>query len=80
MSGYDGHRGWMYYLATAPSHRGNGIGRALVFEVEKRLEELGCPKAQLMVRSENTQAVSFYTSLGYDSSDVLTLGKRLIHD
>lgn len=80
MAGYDGHRGWMYYLAAAPSHRGLGIGRALVAEVERRLEALGCPKAQLMVRSDNAAAVGFYSELGYEVNDVLVLGKRLIAD
>lgn len=80
MAGYDGHRGWMYYLATAPSHRGIGLGKALVAEVESRLEAVGCPKVQLMVRSENGQVTEFYEALGYDTSDVLVLGKRLIAD
>ena len=80
MAGFDGHRGWMYYLATAQALRGSGIGRALVAEVERRLEALGCPKAQLMVRSENSAAVGFYTALGYEANDVIVLGKRLIND
>ncbi|MBP1324975.1 ribosomal protein S18 acetylase RimI-like enzyme [Leucobacter exalbidus] len=80
MAGYDGHRGWMFYLATAPSHRGRGIARALVAEIETRLEARGCPKAQLLVRADNAQAVGFYRALGYDVSDVLVLGKRLIED
>ncbi|ALJ20143.1 GNAT family acetyltransferase [Microbacterium sp. No. 7] len=80
MAGYDGHRGWMYYLATAVSHRGQGLGRALVAEVERRLEVRGCPKAQLMVRSDNRRATGFYAALGYEANDVLVLGKRLIED
>lgn len=80
MAGYDGHRGWLYYLATAPSHRGQGLGRALVAEAERRLEAIGCPKIQLMVRADNAQAADFYTGLDYEKSDVLVLGKRLIED
>lgn len=80
MLGYDGHRGWMYYLASHPEMRGRGIARALVTEAERRLEALGCPKAQLMVRGTNTQAVGFYQALGYEVNDVLVLGKRLIED
>src|SRR5689334_5811173 len=48
MAGYDGHRGWAYYLATAPTYRGQGIAAALMREVESMLHELGCPKSQLM--------------------------------
>ncbi|KAM9862232.1 GNAT family acetyltransferase [Leucobacter sp. BZR 635] len=80
MAGYDGHRGWMYYLATDPEHRGRGIGRALVAEAERLLEGIGCPKAQLMVRSDNAAAQGFYTGLGYELNEVLVLGKRLIAD
>lgn len=80
MSGHDGHRGWMYYLAVSRSHRGRGLGRALVCEVEQRLAALGCPKSQLMVRSDNRQAAGFYAALGYQVNDVIVLGKRLIPD
>lgn len=80
MLGYDGHRGWMYYLASHPEMRGRGIAKALVTEAERRLESLGCPKAQLMVRGTNTQAIGFYEALGYEVNDVLVLGKRLIED
>lgn len=80
MAGYDGHRGWLYYLASAPDRRGEGIGRALAAEAELRLTARGCPKVQLMVRAENEQAVTFYTAQGYEVSDVSMLGRRLIED
>lgn len=35
MAGYDGHRGWLYYLASAPARRGEGIGRRLVEAAEE---------------------------------------------
>lgn len=77
MAGTDGHRGWLYYLASAASRAGEGIGRALVAEAEARLVELGCPKVQLMVRSENAEVIGYYRALGYADSDVVVLGKRL---
>ena len=78
MAGYDGHRGWLYYLATDPSRRGEGIGSALVSEAERRLAELGCPKVQLMVRADNTPVLAFYDERGYETSDVRVSGRRLI--
>ena len=30
MVGHDGHRGWVYYVASAPYAQGSGIGRRLV--------------------------------------------------
>lgn len=80
MSGYDGHRGWLYYLAAAASHRGRGVGRLLVAEAERLLEALGCPKVQLMVRPENTGARGFYDALGYEPFETWATGKRLVVD
>lgn len=80
MAGYDGHRGWLYYLATAASHRGRGIARELVAEAERLLLALGCPKVQLMVREGNEGVLGFYDALGYDRFAVANTGKRLIAD
>ena len=80
MAGYDGHRGWLYYLASDPSRRGEGIGRRLVEVAEERLLELGCPKVQLMVRPENNSAHGFYGALGYETFETWATGKRLIAD
>ena len=80
MAGYDGHRGWLYYLASAPHRRGEGVARALVAEAESRLLAMGCPKVQLMVRPENEAARGFYAALGYEPFHTWTTGKRLIDD
>ena len=80
MAGYDGHRGWLYYLASAPDRRGEGIARKLVAEAEELLTEMGCPKVQLMVRPENGIARGFYDSLGYEPFETWNTGKRLIAD
>jgi ribosomal protein S18 acetylase RimI-like enzyme len=80
MAGYDGHRGSVYYLAVSPAHQRSGHARAVMAEVERRLEALGCPKLNLMVRRDNTAVVGFYAHLGYDEQSVVTLGKRLIVD
>lgn len=80
MAGYDGHRGWLYYLASDPLRRGQGIARDLVTAAEELLLELGCPKVQLMVRPDNADVLGFYDSLGYERFDTTTTGKRLIAD
>jgi ribosomal protein S18 acetylase RimI-like enzyme len=80
MAGFDGHRGWVNYLAVAPEHRGSGIGRTLMAEVERRLEAVGCPKVNLQVRTGNEQALGFYRAIGYATDDVVSMGKRLIPD
>ena len=80
MAGYEGHRGWMNYLAVAPRHRGRGYGRALVEHVERLLRERGCPKLGLLVRNTNKEAAGFYRRLGYAQDESISLGKRLIAD
>lgn len=80
MAGYDGHRGWIYYLASAADRRGEGIGRMLVGEAERRLLALGCPKVQLMVRPGNEIVFAFYDQVGYERFDIGMTGKRLIVD
>ena len=80
MVGFDGHRGWVYYLAVSPQHRGLSIGRALMQEAEQLLIERGCPKINLLVRSSNAEVIAFYRKLGYTQDDVVSLGRRLIHD
>jgi ribosomal protein S18 acetylase RimI-like enzyme len=80
MAGYDGHRGWLYYLATARSHRHRGIARSLVREAERLLLDMGCPKVQLMVREGNEEALGFYDDLGYERFSASNTGRRLIVD
>jgi ribosomal protein S18 acetylase RimI-like enzyme len=80
MAGYEGHRGWMNYLAVAPRFRGRGFGRTLVEHVERLLLERGCPKINLQVRASNPAAVAFYRRLGYAQDESISLGKRLIVD
>jgi ribosomal protein S18 acetylase RimI-like enzyme len=80
MAGYEGHRGWMNYLAVSARFRGRGFGRALVEHVERALLERGCPKVNLQVRASNPQAVAFYRRLGYAQDDSISLGKRLVSD
>ena len=77
MVGFDGHRGWVYYLATDPARRGRGIGQALMAAAEAWLVARGCPKIQLMVRGDNLDAKGFYAAIGYEVQDVVTIGKRL---
>ena len=80
MIGFDGHRGWVYYLAVAEQRRGEGLARALMAEAERLLIELGCPKLMLMVRSDNTTVIDVYQKLDYVLESTVVMGKRLIPD
>jgi len=80
MVGYDGHRGWVNYLAVDEARRGEGIGAAIMAEAERLLVERGCPKLNLQVRSTNQGVIDWYRSLGYEPDHAVSLGKRLIPD
>ena len=80
MGGYDGHRGWINYLAVDPACRGEGLGRQIMAAVEARLGELGCAKINLQVRASNPEVIAFYRAIGYGEDPVLSMGKRLVQD
>lgn len=75
MLGFDGHRGWVYYLAVDPELQGVGHGRALIAAAESWFKSLGAPKIQLMVRRTNAKVIGFYERLGYSDQDSVVLGK-----
>ena len=77
MTGFEGHRAWVYYLAVDPSYRGAGHGRALMRACEVWAAGQGAPKIQLMVRTDNEAASAFYQTLGYQRQDVEVYGRRL---
>jgi len=80
MAGFDGHRGWINYLAIEPVAQGNGHGRALMAVAEDKLRAMGCPKINLQIRAGNTAIIDFYQALGFQEDAVVSMGKRLIPD
>jgi ribosomal protein S18 acetylase RimI-like enzyme len=80
MAGYEGHRGWLNYLAVDPRYQRKGLGRDIVNAAERLLRDSGCPKINLQVRTSNQRALEFYRRIGYTTDDVASLGKRLVHD
>ncbi len=80
MGGYEGHRGWVNYLAVEPGYQRQGLGRQMMQTLEKMLKDRGCPKVNLQIRADNSPAIEFYKSIGYNVEDAASLGKRLIED
>jgi ribosomal protein S18 acetylase RimI-like enzyme len=80
MGGYEGHRGWIYYLAVDPAYQKQGLGRQMMETIESKLLAVGCPKINLMVRTDNLLAVGFYQKIGYKTDDVISMGKRMVDD
>lgn len=80
MVGYEGHRGWINYLAVHPDHQRRGFGRQMLDHAERLLRAEGCPKINLQVRLDNVEAMRFYENIGYERYEAVSYGKRLEHD
>jgi ribosomal protein S18 acetylase RimI-like enzyme len=80
MGGYDGHRGAVYYLGVDPKYQKQGLGKQMMEALEVKLIKLGCPKLNLMFRTENAGVEQFYEKTGYQRDAVIQMGKRLIPD
>lgn len=80
MVGYDGHRGWINYLAVNPSEQGTGVGAAMMLHAQELLRELGCPKINLQVRATNEGVIAFYEAIGYQTDAVVSMSLRLVDD
>jgi ribosomal protein S18 acetylase RimI-like enzyme len=80
MAGYEGHRGWINYLAVSPLYRLQGIATLMMNQAESKLRAAGCPKINLQIRETNTEVIQFYKSIGYAKDLVVSMGKRLVND
>lgn len=77
LGAWDGRRGWIYHVATAPDQRRRGIARDLVSRIEAGLRALGCPKVNVMVLDDNAEGIAFWTALGYATLAARQYGRRL---
>ena len=80
MGGYEGHRGWINYLAVLPEFRGKGYAKKIMNVIEKKLKDIGCPKINLQIRSNNKDAIKFYEKIGYYDERMTSMGKKLSND
>lgn len=80
IGGYEGHRGWINYLAVDPEYQRRGLGRQMMEVIEDKILDMGCPKINLQVRTENTSVIEFYNNIGYKTEDRMSMGKRLVED
>ena len=80
MAGYEGHRGWINYLAVSPRYQRRGFATEMMKEAERLLAAAGCPKVSLQVRATNREVIDFYKCIGYTVDEAITMGKRLKPD
>jgi hypothetical protein len=77
--GHDGHRGTVYYVSVDPEMHNKGFGGAIMAAAEDWLRARGVWKLNLLVRSDNASVIDFYSALGYDREDRVTLAKWIDH-
>ena len=77
LGAFDGRRGWIYHVATAESHRRQGVATKLVSQVEVGLADLGCPKVTVIVRDESDGGRGFWKARGYAVATAQQFGKEL---
>lgn len=80
MTGSDGHRGWLYYLAVHPTLQRQGLARKMVCHAETWLAKQGIHKVQLMIRDDNEAVRMFYEKLGYAVEPRIIMSRWLKRD
>ncbi|WP_420565493.1 GNAT family acetyltransferase [Thalassobaculum sp.] len=77
MVGYDGHRGWVYYVAVDPGRRRASMGRQVMEAAEAWMKARGVPKAELLIRDTNVQVRDFYAKLGWNEEPRVVMSKTM---
>lgn len=77
LGAWDGRRGWIHHVATAPSYRRRGLATRLVRQIETKLRDLGCPRANVLVRLDNPVGARFWEALGYLDRSTRQFGRDL---
>ncbi len=72
----DGRKGWINRLAVDEAYRGEGIGRALVEELEDVFERKGFKIWAALIEPHNPDAMEFFRKLGFEDSDIKYFSKR----
>ena len=80
MGSTDGRRGHVSRLAVHPRRRHEGIGAALVHELERRFLAIGIDRVNLLVLSENAAGRRFWERLGYQGFEGVVLHSRRLGD
>lgn len=77
---WDGRRGYVQRLATAPRWRGRGVAAGLLAELERRLRGRGCEKVTLLIEPDNAEVTGFYERSGYGVRELIVMQKWLDSD
>lgn len=79
MCGHDGRRGYIYHAAVDESHRGKGIGKALLDHITTALIEEGINKVALVAYEHNFKGNAFWESQGFIKRNDLVYRNKAIN-
>jgi len=71
LCGHDGRKGFIYHTVVNEKYRGQGIGKMLVENAIKSLQEEHITKIGVLVNSDNPSGADFWESLGFNHFDDL---------
>jgi len=74
---HDGRKGWINRLAVTPGYQKKGIGRRLVYKLEKHFHKLGIVIIASLVEDWNKKSIKVFERLGYiKHKDITYFSKR----
>ena len=68
---------WIVQLGVDPKYMGQGIGDRLAKEIFKYCQNIGIKDIYTSVRWDSTDLLSFFKTLGFDRSNFINLRKQL---
>ena len=68
---------WVAMLGVSPSFMGQGIGESLAMETFKLYKKEGIKNIYTSVRWDSTDLLSFFKRLGFDRSNFINLRKKI---
>jgi len=69
LCGHDGRRGLIYHLAVAAEYRGRGVGKLLLDDCLRGLQEAGLKRAIILVEGNNAAGQKFWLREGWENID-----------
>lgn len=73
LCGHDGRRGLIHHLLVAPTHRRQGLGRALLKRALAALGQAQIQKCHLLVFRDNAEGMAFWHGIGAEERVSLAL-------